>query len=194
MGNDLKCGQCNECRNDPLLSYMSEETRDNPYPKHSFDSYSRLTRIQREELLRDIEKLYLREFDNAVDRKKNAKPAILQEQETVGDVLRENRKDEIGRQAAGNTGASRTLTIGGGSEFGGLGGLFNGMLKAPSVSDKENIGKKDTGSVKGGSAVKRQQRIPNVGDYTGEMYEDKPHGKGRMEYINRDVYEGNENR
>ena len=93
MGNDLKCGQCNECRNDPLLSYMSEETRDNPYPKHSFDSYSRLTRIQREELLRDIEKLYLREFDNAVDRKKNAKPAILQEQETVGDVLKAQLAD-----------------------------------------------------------------------------------------------------
>jgi hypothetical protein len=35
-----------------------------------------------------------------------------------------------------------------------------------------------------------EQLIQDVGRYTGEFLDGKPHGQGKMKYINGDVYEG----
>ena len=139
-------------------------------PMYSWDRYSRISKIKREELIREIEKLYSRDIDNQSERSKKAKPAILRD---IDPSLIEGHdivRDDINPD-------NRTVKFAG-DDKDGL-GLMENTLNFMS----------NAGQLKG-VVTNRKITIPNIGEYVGESVSNRPQGRGRMVYQNNDIYEG----
>ena len=127
-------------------------------------------------MIRTIEHLYAREFDNQSERKKKAKDAILKEQETIQDVMREAARDKAR--------AGDTSLLGGG-----VGGRSTQVYFDSLYPETRGVAFSSMGAG-GGASGMRQVVLHNIGTYTGDTIKGVPQGKGRLDYLNRDVYEG----
>ena len=158
-----------------------------PMPKYSFERFQRINRIQREDLIRDIERLYAREFDNQSERKKRIKSAILREPETISDVVREAKRELLDQEEEENGQPRRAVRFQDQSADP-FGGRYYQGRELSEIKDSKNVGGSRLPG--GGQQSRRQINIPNVGLYVGDLLNDRPHGKGRLEFLNKDIYEG----
>ncbi len=151
---------------------MRNSIVENPMPRYSWDRYNRINRIKREELIREIEKLYSRELDNQIERRRKVKPAILREIDpSKGDGEEIIREEALGQ-------GDRTVRFAG---------------DAPSQPQMmENQLNADVKLTLNGPITNRKFTIGNVGEYIGEAVSGRPQGKGRMVYLNNDIYEGSQ--
>lgn len=143
----------------------------NSLGQYSMQAYSRLTRVDREEYIRQLERHWLADRENEASRKEKIKGAILKAPETIADLQRAVRQAALEREEAAMP-----------SRYGGLveSTIPTGLaaLQGPqSLLEKKGV-------------VIKKLALKDVGEYEGETMGDVPHGKGKLQYLNNNMYEG----
>ena len=170
MGNELHCKSCDECRQSEILNY-GRQRETNSLSQYSMQAYTRLSRVDREEYIRQLERHWLADRENAFSRKGKIKAAILKAPETISDLQR------AVREAAMQKEESMIPSRYGGFEESTMPLGISGLQGPKSLLHQNDL-------------VIQSMTIPDVGEYEGETLNDKPHGKGKLKYLNSDMYEG----